>query len=453
MSAPRTVGPFTHDAEGTGAATWDRCPEWAATTPLELLDLDGDPCGRVVVVAAHPDDESLGAGGLLATAHRRRLEVQVVLATLGEASHPRSTTIAPVDLAQRRLAESHDALRALAPDGILRWLGVPDGQVAAHEDALVERLVGVVGDGRRTLLVAPWRHDGHPDHEAVGRAAATAARRTGARLVEYPIWFWHWGSPAELPWSGVRRLALGEAERAAKTASVQAHRSQVAPLSTLPGDETLLSPELLAHFDRDHESFLELAPRDTALDRLHQEIVDPWGVDSRWYEARKRELVLACLPARRYAAAWEAGCSTGALAAVLAQRCEQVTASDSSATAVAAARRRLAGHPGVRVVQRDLVEQWPADTFDLVVASEVGYFLSPRDLDRFATGVEAALRHDGVLVACHWRHRITGWPMDGPEVHRRLLERPGWSTQARYADADVEILVLGRRAVMPRSDA
>ncbi|MCY7396600.1 MAG: PIG-L family deacetylase [Nocardioides sp.] len=443
---------FTHDTDGTGAAAWQGLPEWDDAAGLDLVDLDGEPCRRLVVLAAHPDDESLGAGGLLAIAHGWGIEVRVVLATRGEASHPRSRTTTPADLAGARLAESHTALRAVAPGGTLECLDLPDGDLAEHEEALVQGLVRAVGDGRGTLLVAPWRHDGHPDHEAAGRAAAVAARRCGARLVEYPVWFWHWGAPSGLPWAGVRLLALGPAAHQAKAASVRAHRTQVAPLSDLPGDETLLSPGLLAHFERSHETFLELAAHDTALDRLHQDADDPWGVDSRWFEERKRDLVLACLPARRYAAAWEAGCSTGALAAALATRCDQLSATDSSASAVAAARRRLEGDPAVRVQHRDLVDPWPADTFDLVVASEVGYFLSPRDLERFAVGVEDALRPDGVLVVCHWRHEIVGWPLDGPDVHRLLAGRPGWSEQARYADADVEILVLARRDVMPRSD-
>lgn len=444
--------PFTHDTAGTPAATWDACPEWTTAAPLMLVDLDGAACSRVVVLAAHPDDETLGAGALMATAHRRGLDVRLVLATRGEASHPDSPTTSAADLARLRLAESYDALALVAPDAELTSMGAADGALVDHEDALVELLVGIVGDGRGTLLLAPWRHDGHRDHEAAGRAAAVAARRTGARLVEYPVWFWHWGAPAALPWPDVRRLALDGTDRRDKAVAVRAHRTQVAPLSAQPGDETLLSASLLAHFEGTHETFLELPVRDPALEHLHQEVDDPWGVDTRWYEQRKRDLVLACLPARRYADAWEAGCSTGALAAALVTRCDTVTATDSSPTAVATAERRLASAPRVRVLLRDVVQDWPADSFDLVVVSEVGYFLSPRDLDRLAAVVETALRPDGVLLLCHWRHEVTGWPLDGPDVHRQVRDRAGWNELACYRDRDVEVLVLGRRDVMPRSD-
>lgn len=423
--------------------------------PLELTDLDGSPVRRLVVVAAHPDDESLGAAGLMARAHTRGLEVQVVLATRGEASHPGSPTLTSAALAERRLRESHDALHEVAPGAKITSLDLGDGRLPEREADLRRHLVACLGDGRGTVLLAPWRHDGHPDHEAAGRAAVKAAARTGTRLLEYPVWLWHWGTPGsgDLPWADARLLVLDPAERRAKQASVQVHRTQVAPLSDHPGDETLLGAPLLAHFAGAHETYLEQPTYDLALEQVHQQAEDPWGVDTRWFEERKRDLVLACLPAARYAAAWEAGCSTGGLAQALLERCDSVVGTDSSGTAVAAARARFESEPRARIVEQDVTVAWPAASYDLVVLSEVGYFLSPRDLDRFAEIVEVSLRPEGVLVLCHWRHPIEGWPLDGADVGVRLAARPGWSAQARYADRDVEILVLGRGDVLPSSDA
>ena len=102
--------------------------------------------------------------------------------------------------------------------------------------------------------------DGHPDHEAVGRAAATAAHRTDALLWEYPVWWWHWGRPDDLAQAPAARLPLPAEAMAAKRAAVDAHESQVRPLSAAPGDEVLLGPDLLAHFGRDHEVFLVGGP-------------------------------------------------------------------------------------------------------------------------------------------------------------------------------------------------
>ena len=171
--------------------------------------------------------------------------------------------------------------------------------MGASQDELTTRLVEIVGDGRGTVVVAPWRRDGHPDHEAAGRAASAAARRTGADLWEFPIWFWHWGLPAEAPWTLLHPFVLDEPAVRAKAQAVEAHVTQVQPLSALSGDETLLVPEMLAHFEGGHEHFLRTASADCvddSLDRLHEQQTDPWGTESRWYEQRKRDLVLAMLP-------------------------------------------------------------------------------------------------------------------------------------------------------------
>ena len=197
MIAPR----FRHDHPGTTAGSWS---DVLASVPT--LELPGSR-GRVVVVGAHPDDETLGAGGLLHTAARAGRSVEVVTATAGEGSHPHSPTHSPGRLAEVRRAELRRATEVLAPDAHVTCLDLPDGAVAEHEEELVAALVETIGtDGADVLLCAPWRGDGHPDHEAVGRAAATAAHRTDALLWEYPVWWWHWGRPDDLA-TGPRRAA------------------------------------------------------------------------------------------------------------------------------------------------------------------------------------------------------------------------------------------------------
>ena len=117
------------------------------------------------------------------------------------------------------------------------------------------------------------------------------------------------------------------------------------------------------------------------LDRLHQQDDDPWGVDTRWYEERKRALLLAALPRRRFRRGLEVGGSTGALAAVVADRCDRLLVIDGSEHAVALARRRLGRHDHITVEHGSVPEHWPDGDLDLVVVSEVGYFLSAAGLD------------------------------------------------------------------------
>jgi LmbE family N-acetylglucosaminyl deacetylase/SAM-dependent methyltransferase len=440
---------FTHDGPGAPADAW---PDPHGP----LLDLAG--VRRVVVVGAHPDDETLGAGGLLATAVAAGIDVQVVLATSGEGSHPASPTVTPAELARRRSAEAVAAAEELGldPDQVLE-LGLPDGALVEHADELTRVLVEVVGDGRDTLLAAPWRTDGHPDHEAAGTAAATAARRTGATLAEYPVWFWHWGDPADLRVDDMRRLPLPPAIAEAKDRAVAAHRTQVEPLSDHPEDRVLLGPEFLAHFRRGVERFWVTAPQDCpdhTFERLHRDQADPWGVDSRWFEERKRALVLAMLPRRSFESVLDVGCSTGALTAALAARLSErgtLLAVDGADEALARARQRVCAMPAVTVRKLEVPHEWPEGDFDLVVVSEVGYFLSPTDVERLAHRIADALQPGGVVVLCHWVHPISGWVLDAGGVHRHFKAEGLPPLAATYDDSDVTIRVYA--ADWPEADA
>ena len=434
---------FHHDRSGTSAASWTAA---LATRPVPELVLPDAP-GRLVVVGAHPDDETLGAGGLMHTAALAGWRVDVVSATAGEGSHPESPTHPPARLAQRRRTELETAIGLLAPAAEVSCLDLADGSLSAHVPELVASLVELIGSrGREVLLCAPWRRDGHPDHEAVGLAAAVAAVRTDARLVEYPIWLWHWGHEPDLPWEHVRRFDLGEAARAAKASAVAAHASQVEPLSAAPGDEVLLGRSLLEHFERDTEILVvdDQPVGDDALDRVHRERADPWQVDSD-YERRKRALTLASLPRVAYGRGLEVGCSVGALAVDLAARCEELLAIDASETAVEAARQRTAGLDSVEVRRAGVPEEWPDGTFDLVCISEVGYFLSPDQLAAVVERSLACLGDEGHLLLCHWRHQPVGWPLAGPAVHEAFLAA-GAQVLVEHREPDFLLHVLSRPA-------
>lgn len=441
--------PFHHTGAGTPAAQWRDAPGRGTAPPL---DLDG--VAHLVVVAAHPDDEALGAGGLVATAVAHGIAVSVVCATDGEASHPFSPTVSRHELARIRGDEARAALLELGvPEQHLLRLHLPDGGVSRHRTALTAALVRQVGTaGRRTVVAAPWREDGHPDHEAAGHAAAAACRRTDATLWEYPLWFWHWGTPDDAPWERLRPWPLGDEARAAKAAAVQAHRSQVAPLSDQPGDEPVVGPEMVARAADPVEHFVVTpgaACPDHDLDTLHAGDDDPWGTRRRWYERRKRDLLLAALPRVKHGRALEVGCSVGELAAALAPRVETLVAVDSSASAVRLAARRLGDAADVRLL--DVPGEWPEGEFDLVVVSEVGYFLSPAALEQLVDRIEGSLADDGTLALCHWRHPVEGWPLDGPEVHRRVAHRTRWPLQAAYVDRDVEVRLHAADATWPEA--
>lgn len=438
---------FDHQMAGTPESHWH---PWVVeqTSPARLSDLLPEGCTDVVVVGAHPDDEALGAGGLIAECHDLGLAIRFVVATDGEASHPSSPTLDPAALAARRRVELAASAHALAPGGSLVTLGLPDGGLAGREADLVAAVVAAVGlRGGHTLILAPWRRDGHADHEAAGRAAATAAARTDATLWEYPIWLWHWGSREHLAapttWHTVR---LGNEARTRKQHAIASHESQLAALSSAPGDEAIITADMVQHFRRPYEVYITGAPIvDDVLDALHAAQPDPWHVQTSWYERRKVAILLAALPQERYVRAIEVGCSIGALTQVLAARCDSLVAIDDSPTAVAAARRRLDSEPTVQIQQLRAPHQWPSGNFDLIVLSEVGYFLSPAQLHQLIGLIEHCLEPGGTVLLCHWRAQPIGWPMNGDVIHHRIISGLGMPVVVAHDESQFLLDVLSQR--------
>jgi LmbE family N-acetylglucosaminyl deacetylase len=204
-----------------------------------------------VIVAAHPDDEILGAGGTLARLAAGGARLRLVAVTDGEASHPGTD---PRDTARRRTAESAEALRLLGVRDIeVIRLCFPDTGLTACEDELSGRL-GELCDGFGVCL-APWEQDAHADHEAAGRAARRAVRQPGQQVLSYPIWMWHWAKPGDrrVPWQRACQVPLGAGVAARKTAAIGAFHSQ---LTDREGAGPVLPPGIVAHFTRDQEVLL-----------------------------------------------------------------------------------------------------------------------------------------------------------------------------------------------------
>ncbi len=175
--------------------------------------------------------------------------------------------------------------------------------------------------------------------------------------------------------------------------------------------------------------------------RLYAASDDPWGFRSRWYEARKFALTLAALSRQRYRRAFDAGCSNGELTRAIAARCDALHACDLSPRAVALARARLHDLPQADVRQRELPREFPDGRFDLIVISELGYFLPPRDLERLVSLSIGALEADGEIVLCHWRRPIADAPQDAAAVHACFARIAGRTLCRRCAVDDTDFLL------------
>jgi len=184
----------------------------------------------------------------------------------------------------------------------------------------------------------------------------------------------------------------------------------------------------------------------TSMDYFHQMYArssDPWHLTERPYERRKYELTVASLPARRFARAYEPGCSVGVLTEMLAARCDVLVASDPVEKAVELTRGRA---PGVTTMLGALPACWPDGPLDLVVFSEVLYFLDAADRAASIDGARRALVPGGVLACVHWRHPFAEADCDGDQVQREVDAAPGFVERVRHVERDFVLVVLERGA-------
>ena len=457
-------GSVTFDSRepGTPRELWRGDERFGSVAPLELGGAD-----RIVVVAAHPDDESLGAGGLLARASSSGLTVQVVVVTDGAASHPDSD-VSPHHIARTRVTEVTAAVAAVAPDAEVKLLGFADGLTLENRDRIAEELSRYIAVGSANfVLVAPWRGDGHRDHRVIGEVCAQIAEGAGARLLEYPIWMWHWASPSDpaVPWPDLVALKLTVSEAMAKGRAIDAHESQTRPIGTEDGDAALLRPDFVEHFRGDREFFVMAgaasdAQSDNAVpvgaslpveyfDDLYARHDDPWRFTERWYEKRKRAITLAALPAERYESVLEIGCSIGVLTEQLADRAGSLLAIDLSAAAVERARQRTAHLPNVTIEVRDVTAGLPIDEYDLIVVSEVGYYLDTAALEVLLRSVTSRLTASGTVLLCHWRHPVSDYPLSGDVVHEAASRLLGLPRLAHHLEDDfvIDVYSIDGRSV------
>ncbi|WP_428485102.1 PIG-L deacetylase family protein [Rhodopila sp.] len=242
-------------------AAGDLHQAWRALPVAPLSDIIGG--GTCLILAPHPDDESLGCGGLIAACCAAGRPPLVAILTDGAGSHPQSHAFPPARLRALREREARDAVAylGLPPDRIL-FLGQPD-TAAPHQGPAFTVAVNALSacvkrENHCSAILAPWRHDPHCDHEAASLIAAAVAERCEIRAVGFPVWGWTLPDDHAVPAPESSGWRLDIARfLPLKRQAIQAHRSQYGGLITDDPTGFQLPPALLSAFETSFETFLQ----------------------------------------------------------------------------------------------------------------------------------------------------------------------------------------------------
>jgi SAM-dependent methyltransferase len=175
--------------------------------------------------------------------------------------------------------------------------------------------------------------------------------------------------------------------------------------------------------------------RRTYFDEMYGSDPDPWQFESSRYEERKYALTLAALPDRRYRSAFEPGCSIGVLTSLLAERCDELLATDILPGVVERARERCHALANVRCELRPIPEEWPSEPFELIVLSEIAYYFDRATLEAMMSQALATCSPMATVVGVHWRG-ATNYPLSGDEAHEIIGSHSSLRHRASYVESD-----------------
>lgn len=156
------------------------------------------------------------------------------------------------------------------------------------------------------------------------------------------------------------------------------------------------------------------------FEAMYEESDDPWDYANRWYEKRKRQICMSVLPKMSFEHVLEIGCANGFLSELLAERCQKLLCIDANPKAIELAKQRLDASAHVEFIQHRIPNEFPNGSFDLIVVSEILYYLSKSEVTACLEHIKTSLSKDGVVLSCHWRYPIEGFELNGNTVHELL---------------------------------
>ena len=230
---------------------------------LPVRSLKEIAASPVLVVAPHPDDETLGCGGAIALLRSLNCDVRVLVISNGTLSHPNSQKYPAAKLQDLREKESLEALMLLgvSSDNVT-FLQLQDGSVCTQYEKAIANCANYLAELTPQIIFLPWRYDPHPDHQASWKLIHTALVNLSqkARIIEYPIWDWDSKQRGNLPTStNVTAWRLNiSAVLELKQQAIACYRSQITDLIDDDPQGFRLTPEMLLNFTRPWEVYLEV---------------------------------------------------------------------------------------------------------------------------------------------------------------------------------------------------
>lgn len=229
---------------------------------LPWRSVDDIACSRALIVAPHPDDETLGCGGAIALLRSLNCHVQVLVISDGTLSHPRSQKYPADKLLALREAETLSALKLLGVEANdVTFLRMQDGSIPTQYQSAVASCCAYITQVAPQMIFLPWRYDPHADHQATWKLIHKVLNDLplSPRLIEYPIWDWDSDQRGNLPASfevTTWRLNISAVVEL-KQKAIAAYRSQTTDLIDDDPGGFRLTPEMLANFTHPWEVYIE----------------------------------------------------------------------------------------------------------------------------------------------------------------------------------------------------
>ncbi len=434
------------------------------SAPLFAKEQLAKQLGSTLVLAPHPDDESLGCGGLIQYLINQNSPVLVCFVTSGGASHPNSIKFPPSRLAKIREQEAIAACEILGLDASkILFLRESDSKLKTltsdQNKEISLKLAKVLMENKISTLVLPWRRDPHSDHRASFKLGenAIAMLDQDIQLIEYPIWLWK--NSIENDWPILDEVEIFRLEisdiLSKKKQAIFAHQSQT---STLIDDDLngfTFNEDLLSPFLTNYEYFF--FPRDNSknslaqdyFDTLYSNNEDPWNFKNSTYEERKYQKINTFLENRKYDLGLELGCSIGVHTSFLAAHCKKLLAVDISEDAVATAKVINRKLQNVEFQEMNILHEFPEEKFQFISMCEMGYYFSEDDLLFIFQKIVNALEKKGSFLMVHWTSYVREYPLTGKLVHQLFEEfnsrNDVFSMVSKYTHDRYEIMLWEKK--------